>query len=106
MKPELFLLFALGVPSTSACAFYTHCHCYDSDGTPNNVATSDVCDLYRTPPSYPRLIYDTFEYGPNTEHKECEQTGAGEFYDCDWKDKCKKAGATGSDSSCWCKDCD
>jgi len=105
MKLELFLLFAFGASSTSACAYYTHCHCYGSDGTPNNTATSTVCDLYKVPKSDPELHPDTFEYGPDTTYQECEQKGATNFYNCVWREQCQRAGATGGDSSCWCKDC-
>lgn len=103
MKLELFLLFALGVPSTSACSYYTRCHCYDSDGTPNNAATKTVCDLYKVLPYKPRLQYDTYEYGPNTIYQECAFSGS-IFKNCIFKEQCQWAGATGGDSSCYCKD--
>ena len=100
MKLELFLLFALGAPSTSACAWYKFCHCYDNDGLFNNTATT-VCDWYGS-----ELVYATFTYGAATGNEECFESSSN-FNNCKWREHCQQVGATGDDSSCWCKDeCD
>ena len=103
MKPELFLLFALGVSSTSACANYRFCHCYDSDGSPNNKATATVCFWHAGPAYEGQLVYDIREYGTGTMNQECHATGRYDFNNCSWREDCQQAGATGDDSSCWCK---
>ena len=94
MKAVLFLLLALGVGAASACAPYDYCHCYDSDSTPNNRATNDICNYFNR-----KTQNDTAEYGPNTPYQECV---ASDFYwnNCLFRIWCKIVGATGSDSSC------
>ncbi|KAL0932561.1 uncharacterized protein CTRU02_211524 [Colletotrichum truncatum] len=93
-----------------ACDGYLHCHCYNSDGKPNDVATKAVCDRYST--SNANMI----ESNPWSDGaKECKYVGpegawrgAGKtrgwhayaFSNCDWRVMCQNAGATGSDSSC------
>ena len=98
MKPELFLLFTLGASSTSACAWYFFCHCYNSDGLFNNTATATVCGWYGS-----GLVYATFIYGVTTGNEECFGAGMA-LNNCKWREHCQQVGATGDDSSCWCKD--
>ena len=100
MKPARFLLFALGASSASACAWYSFCHCYDSDGVPDNKATETVCGSH-----YGALQLNQREYGRDTSYTECiSAIGHGPYWNnCYWREDCKSAGATGTDSSCWCK---
>jgi hypothetical protein len=101
MKLELFLIFALGAFSTSACDVFYFCHCYDGDGLYHNLATAAVCAWQGG-----ELYYATYDNGPDTNNYECFDEWE-QFSNCDWRDKCHQAGATGSDSSCWCGgDCD
>jgi hypothetical protein len=44
MKGILFLLLTLGAAFASACHNYYSCQCVNSDGTPNNAATNNVCN--------------------------------------------------------------
>ncbi|KAG5816324.1 hypothetical protein H9Q74_011193 [Fusarium xylarioides] len=60
MKVSILGLLTLSA-FASACASYESCHCYDSNGIPNNGATKTVCDHFNggTEPN-------TREYGANT----------------------------------------
>ncbi|KAI8246556.1 hypothetical protein K4K55_007796 [Colletotrichum sp. SAR 10_96] len=51
----------------SACASYNDCHCYDSNGVPNNGATKSVCDHFGG-----SMIKAEREYGASTTYQECE----------------------------------
>ncbi|KAF9776648.1 hypothetical protein IL306_005149 [Fusarium sp. DS 682] len=46
MKISILGLLTLSA-FASACARYESCHCYDSNGIPNNGATQAVCDHYK-----------------------------------------------------------
>jgi hypothetical protein len=97
MKVTLLALLALSTHA-SACASYNNCHCYDSDGKPNNGATQTLCNHYKG-----SMVPDESENGEGTSYMECEaQTfgGASSFENCDWRIRCQSAGATGNDSSC------
>lgn len=100
MKLALFLHFALGASSASACSWYVFCHCYDSNGLPNNGATKTVCGTHLG-----ALRLNQREYGRDTAYTECVSAfGLGPTWDnCQWREQCKDAGATGADSSCYCK---
>ncbi|KAK2035173.1 hypothetical protein LX32DRAFT_647937 [Colletotrichum zoysiae] len=84
--------------SALGCSVYRSCHCYDSDGTPNNDATETSCSHYGASDS--SFIDSECKYiGPDS-------TGAGRsrlfpgMSNCDFRELCAQAGATGSDSSC------
>jgi hypothetical protein len=89
MKAAPFLLLALGAASAFACDTYYYCHCYDSDGSPNNAATTSVC---------------TYWYGASTANGldalECSIGDGMAMNNCDFRKLCGVAFATGSDSSC------
>jgi hypothetical protein len=99
MKAVPILLLALGAASVSACNSYYDCHCVQSDSTPNNVATDDVCNY----------MINTYLLGSITDGSapdggnEC-LIGTGSsmagWDNCLWRIYCKVVGATGSDSSC------
>ncbi|KAF5688831.1 hypothetical protein FDENT_4657 [Fusarium denticulatum] len=101
MKVSILGLLTLSA-FASACASYESCHCYDSNGIPNNGATQAVCDHYKG-----GMEPNTREYGANTQYKQCNVKifggGASSFDNCDWRRRCQGAGATGADSSCWNK---
>ena len=92
------LLFATG---SQACALYSVCICTNANGTPDNDATMVAC------------------YGQNEPHKaligtgglqECHFTGSENsgflgleengLDNCNFREACTAAGATGADSSC------
>jgi hypothetical protein len=95
MKVASFLLI-LGASLASACSHYGSCHCFDSDGTPNNAATTSVCYSYNGQGS---LQNDTTDYGDSTPYLEC-YANEGCWQNCNWRRHCQGAGATGDDSSC------
>ncbi|KAI8281199.1 hypothetical protein K4K60_004350 [Colletotrichum sp. SAR11_57] len=108
--PVCLLLAALSATVT-ACDGYLFCHCYNSDGKPNDVATQTVCD--RFPKDQSKMI-DVNKWSDGA--KECQYAGpkftphdprrprgdvkAYGFGNCDWRVMCQAAGATGKDSSC------
>ncbi|KAJ0360288.1 hypothetical protein COL154_007709 [Colletotrichum chrysophilum] len=97
MRVSAFLTLAFAAYA-SACASYNDCHCYDSNGVPNNGATKSVCDHFGG-----SMIKAEREYGASTTYQECEVKtygGASSFDNCDWRRRCQGAGATGADSSC------
>ncbi|KAK1961360.1 hypothetical protein LY78DRAFT_662179 [Colletotrichum sublineola] len=84
--------------SALGCSTYTVCHCYNASGAPNDNATQTVCSRYE--PGLTAYINRECHYiGP-----EKETDGfITEWYgmdNCEWRDLCKQAGATGPDSSC------
>jgi len=93
MKAIPFLLLALRASFTSACFHYTYCHYLNSDGTPDNAATTIICEGERHGAT---LILDQYEYGDGTDYKECFSDGC--FNNCSWRRDCQSVGATGSDS--------
>ncbi|KAK6207040.1 hypothetical protein QIS74_13528 [Colletotrichum tabaci] len=100
-----FVLFAL-VKTSLACDGYIHCHCYNSDGKPNDAATQTVCNRYAAGNTQ---MIDANAWSDGA--KECKYIGKdgerrGKYWhpfglgNCDWRVMCGEAGATGSDSSC------
>lgn len=92
--------------SALACDGYLFCHCYNSDGKPNDAATQTVCNRYA---SGQTQMIDANAWSDGA--KECNYIGKdgerrGKFWhpfaisNCDWRVMCGEAGATGSDSSC------
>ncbi|KAI3546471.1 hypothetical protein CABS03_13094 [Colletotrichum abscissum] len=90
------LVTVLSISITAqACSGYKYCHCYDSDGTPNDSATSTVCT---------KAGYQT-KYNSDLGHYECYYYSETLFKNigqsnCGMRERCIKAGATGKDSSC------
>ncbi|KAH0435734.1 hypothetical protein CcaCcLH18_04688 [Colletotrichum camelliae] len=105
------LILGILSKSATACDGYLFCHCYNSDGKPNDVATKTVCDRYNKGQSN---MIDANQWSDGA--KECQYVGpkftphrpgrrrgdvkALGFGNCDWREMCKAAGATGKDSSC------
>ncbi|KAK2042893.1 hypothetical protein LZ31DRAFT_555676 [Colletotrichum somersetense] len=84
--------------SALSCSVYRSCHCYDSDGIPNDTATQTSCSRYSA--SDTDFTDSACQYiGPNTIGwlKSTRYPG---MSNCDFRELCTKAGATGSDSSC------
>ncbi|KAK1579682.1 uncharacterized protein LY79DRAFT_563589 [Colletotrichum navitas] len=86
------------VKSALGCGAYRACNCYNDDGAANDNATQTVCSRfdsgttnftegvcqYTGPDSITRVIYMYYYAMDN----------------CDWREMCTEAGATGADSSC------
>ncbi|GJC89758.1 hypothetical protein ColTof4_08753 [Colletotrichum tofieldiae] len=100
-------LVLLALSNTAlACDGYLFCHCYNSDGRPNDAATQTVCKRYNAG------LTNTIDANAWSDGaKECQYVGIagekrGKFWhpfglgNCDWRVMCGEAGATGSDSSC------
>ncbi|CAI0643661.1 hypothetical protein CGCSCA4_v005223 [Colletotrichum siamense] len=92
--------------SVLACDGYLFCHCYNSDGKPNDAATQTVCNRYDT--KLAKMI-DANAWSDGA--KECQYIGPegariGKYWhpygysNCQWREMCQAAGATGTDSSC------
>ncbi|GME50721.1 uncharacterized protein CTRU02_13854 [Neofusicoccum parvum] len=94
MKLVTFLSVLLLQPLTAlACAHYNRCHCYDSDGKPNDEVTAGVCD------ANDGYLADASAASDGA--KECVISGNNSGWDnCAFRVACQKSGATGSDSSC------
>ncbi|KAK1999141.1 hypothetical protein LX36DRAFT_655853 [Colletotrichum falcatum] len=80
------------------CAAYRNCHCYNDDGNPNDAATQTVCERFDSGST-------SFADGVcNYVGKDSVARGKYIYYygmdNCDWRDMCTAAGATGADSSC------
>ncbi|KDN62672.1 hypothetical protein CSUB01_11862 [Colletotrichum sublineola] len=96
---SLVLLLSLAKNALS-CAVYTNCHCYDSNGTPNNNATQTACQGYQ--PSDTSFVAEKsacYYIGPPTTGPSFGPVYMG-MNNCDFRVLCAQAGATGSDSSC------
>ncbi|TDZ65190.1 hypothetical protein CTRI78_v003549 [Colletotrichum trifolii] len=90
-----------------ACDGYLFCHCYDSNGVPNDAITQTVCNRYTA--GQTKMI-DVNPWSDGA--RECSITTTTEgiwvgkswfayaFGSCDWSKMCSDAGATGSESSC------
>lgn len=100
MKAGLFLLLALGASSTSACTHYAYCACTNSDGSYDNAHTATVCKGYGAERG--QLVRATIKHGDDTQNQECMEVH-NTWNNCEWREKCNNAGATGYDSTCWCK---
>ncbi|KAK1957487.1 hypothetical protein LY78DRAFT_592276, partial [Colletotrichum sublineola] len=81
-----------------SCSCYKTCHCYNNDGIPNDNATQTVCNRFDAGST-------SFTDGA------CRYVGPSVNYDgrygnyivmnnCDWREMCAQAGATGADSRC------
>ncbi|KAK1573639.1 uncharacterized protein LY79DRAFT_525416 [Colletotrichum navitas] len=94
------LLVPLIVKGALACSAYTYCHCYDSNGTVNVNATGTVCNRYNYKDSTAVMVSDECQYTGK------ERRWVGKlwvwygFSNCDFRELCAEAGATGDDSSC------
>ncbi|USP80829.1 hypothetical protein yc1106_08103 [Curvularia clavata] len=83
--------------AAQACATYQYCHCYDSNGVPNDRVTEAVC---RGLGSNGAMVNP----GPKSDGaRECQGQGDYRHSNCSWRQWCQLAGATGSDSSCRAK---
>ncbi|TEA12147.1 hypothetical protein C8034_v006463 [Colletotrichum sidae] len=96
MKLEIILASLSLTSAVQACATYQNCHCYDSNGVPNDKATAAVCKY----PSELRVITK----GGRT-YKECHLYifgvhGSRGLGNCKMREACQGIGATGHDSSC------
>jgi hypothetical protein len=85
MKAAPFLLLTLGAASAFACADYSYCHCYDSNGVPDDKATESVC-----------INWYNDDIGISSD---CVPSLGG-INNCDFAKLCAVAFATGGDSSC------
>ncbi|KXH59950.1 hypothetical protein CNYM01_09339 [Colletotrichum nymphaeae SA-01] len=93
MKFTTTLVAAIIAPmSVQACSYYSFCHCIDANQQPNDVATGTVCG--NSKPSH--ML-----------RSDCIVEGSGSFYNCNFSDACKKAGATGDQgpakTNAWCQ---
>lgn len=93
MKLTTALVAAIIAPmSVQACDYYSFCHCINADKSPNDAATKQVCD--NSKPSH--ML-----------RSDCVVEGAGAFYNCNFSDACKRAGATGDQgaakTNAWCQ---
>ncbi|EMD59160.1 hypothetical protein COCSADRAFT_255613 [Bipolaris sorokiniana ND90Pr] len=93
LSPFTILFFPLAI---SACSNYQSCHCYDSNGVPNNAATAQVCAGFGDRAS----MADASRGSDGA--RECKANKSKEvvFSNCSWRQWCQIAGATGKDSSC------
>jgi hypothetical protein len=99
MKAVPILLLALGAASVSACNSYYDCHCVQSDSSPNNAATDDICHYMNTEYQQGSVTSGTAPDGGD----EClvgTGTSVSGWDNCLWRIYCKIVGATGPDSSC------
>ena len=94
MKAIRFLLLALGASSASACSQYSHCHCMNSDGNPNDAATKAVCNGEGAGIG----SIEPYKSGSDSYTDCVAQHGC--WNNCSWRKDCYNAGATGSDSHC------
>ncbi|KAF4304723.1 hypothetical protein GTA08_BOTSDO07498 [Botryosphaeria dothidea] len=93
------LAVALLPLAAQACANYKYCHCYDSNGVPNDRATKQVCDGLGT------AVGNMIDASKDSDGaRECAATRDKNFNNCSWRQWCQLAGATGADSSCRWKD--
>ncbi|TDZ19998.1 hypothetical protein C8034_v007437 [Colletotrichum sidae] len=92
--------------SALACDGYLNCHCYNSDGKPNDAATETVCKRYAAGNAQMIVPSDWSDGAKECQYigKEGERRGKAwhpfGFSNCQWRDMCGEAGATGADSSC------
>ncbi|KAL0945037.1 uncharacterized protein CTRU02_202924 [Colletotrichum truncatum] len=98
MKVSITLTALLSMASTIyGCDLYKFCHCYDSNGMPNDKATQKVC---------PGNIEKRTEFGVTFDechHHKWRGLGYEVLGNCKFRESCQWAGATGTDSSCRAK---
>ncbi|KAL1856878.1 hypothetical protein Daus18300_010641 [Diaporthe australafricana] len=90
--------------STQACALYQFCHCTNADGTPDDDSTVTACMAQSEPHK---------EFTGMSGFQECHFTGSAQsgflrleengLDNCDFREACTAAGATGEDSNCSAK---
>ncbi|EOD52370.1 hypothetical protein GTA08_BOTSDO07498 [Neofusicoccum parvum] len=97
MKLSLLTAFLLPI-AAQACAQYKFCHCYDSNGVPNDRATAQVCSGLTGIASMVGVSKDS------DGARECAAAKDKTLGNCSFRQWCKIAGATGADSSCRMKD--
>ncbi|KAI3400753.1 hypothetical protein diail_1962 [Diaporthe ilicicola] len=87
--------------STQACALYQFCHCTSADGTPDDIATLTACMAQSESDKEFTGISGFQEchfYGDaHSGFADLEKNG---LDNCDFREACTAAGATGQDSSC------
>ncbi|KAK1954517.1 hypothetical protein LY78DRAFT_594058 [Colletotrichum sublineola] len=94
---SLLVLLSLS-QSALSCSVYRSCHCYDSNGIPNDNATQTSCSRYSAS--------DTSFTNSECQYTGPDYVGGGRnivfpgMSNCDFRELCTQAGATGSDSSC------
>ncbi|KAK1978740.1 hypothetical protein LZ30DRAFT_728236 [Colletotrichum cereale] len=96
------LFIATLLAGANACARYEKCHCTNADGTPNNTITTTVCNnsnqLAPKSPGWPLYYLD------ENDVTKCIVNQNPNFFlapdNCQFRDFCTAAGATGADSSC------
>ncbi|KAK7456657.1 hypothetical protein CaCOL14_010559 [Colletotrichum acutatum] len=93
MKLTTALVAAMIAPmSVQAYNYYSFCHCIDANQQPNDIATGTVCGNRK--PSH-------------QSRSDCIADNGGSFYNCNFSDACKKAGATGDQgpakTNAWCQ---
>ncbi|RMZ68824.1 hypothetical protein GMOD_00002688 [Pyrenophora seminiperda CCB06] len=81
--------------ATQACATYQFCHCMNNDGVPNYSATKQICDGLG--PSKGSMQGPSWQSSAD----ECRAADGKSLDNCSWRQWCKLAGATGTDS--WCR---
>lgn len=112
MKAIILTILALSTYASACRDDYLVCHCYNSDGKPNNDATHKICDDINRNPGISLGVGtrpDVREYGQGTKYIECysieakgsPHTPMYHFNNCDIRKACLAAGATGRDSSCY-----
>lgn len=95
------ILFAAGA---QACALYSACICTNANGTPDNHATQLACHAQNEPHKEligtGGLVECHFTGDANTGFLGLEENG---LDNCNFREACAAAGATGDDSSCTAK---
>jgi hypothetical protein len=89
------LTFVLLPLAAQACSQYQFCHCYDSNGIPNDAITKKVCDGLGA--SIANMVDSSAK---SDGARECKGVDDKAHNNCSWRQWCQLAGATGADSSC------
>ncbi|TDZ68035.1 hypothetical protein CTRI78_v002579 [Colletotrichum trifolii] len=96
MKLGIILASLSLTSAVQACSVYQHCHCYNSDGVPNDTATAAVCKEFgelRDKTDGDRTYKECYFYKFNF-------FGSQGIGNCQMRKSCQIRGATGDDSSC------
>jgi hypothetical protein len=93
------VLIALLPTLAFSCAHYDICHCTNSDGSPNQAVTKQVCDGYEANIKG----VDCVSVAPGQAVIGSGGDAATTFNNCDFRKDCNSAGAPG-DSNCRAKD--